>query len=304
MADGHRQRLARLLQRRRRCTRRWTRSCGSPASCVAAGADIMDVGGESASTGRPPVEVQEEIERVVPLIERVADELGAIVSVDTYKPAVAARRDRRRARAIVNDVSGLRDPSWPRSARRRGAALVRDAHARGAQAAPAGPRSLRRRGRRGARVPARAHRRWRSRAGVAREQLIVDPGPDFAKTPAQTIALLARRRAPARAGAPAADGDLAQGLHRRAHRPRRRASGWRGHARRARPRRGRGRAHLSRPRRRRRGGLPRRARGARGRARARAGIWRSPRNCATSASPSSVGRGRAARAGTRPLAGS
>ena len=66
---------------------------------------------------------------------------------------------------------------------------------------------------------------WRSRPASQREQLIVDPGPDFAKTPAQTIELLRRRRAPARARPAAADGDLAQGLHRRAHRPRRRASG-------------------------------------------------------------------------------
>src|SRR6478672_3282071 len=57
---------------------------------LAAGADIVDVGGESGVTNRPPVEPQEEIARVVPLIERIAGELGAVVSVDTYKPAVAA----------------------------------------------------------------------------------------------------------------------------------------------------------------------------------------------------------------------
>ena len=53
------------------------------------GADILDIGGESASTNRPAVSIEQEIERVVPLIERVAGELGAIVSVDTYKPPVA-----------------------------------------------------------------------------------------------------------------------------------------------------------------------------------------------------------------------
>src|SRR5271167_3981097 len=75
---------------------------------LAAGADILDIGGESASTGRPPVAVAEEIERVVPLIERAAGELGAIVSVDTYKPAVAVAAIAAGA-TIVNDVSGLRD---------------------------------------------------------------------------------------------------------------------------------------------------------------------------------------------------
>ena len=48
-----------------------------------AGAEMLDVGGESATTGRPPVDAEEECARVVPLIERVAAELGAIISVDT-----------------------------------------------------------------------------------------------------------------------------------------------------------------------------------------------------------------------------
>ncbi|MHB8240884.1 MAG: dihydropteroate synthase [Solirubrobacteraceae bacterium] len=78
------------------------------AELLAAGADILDVGGESASTGRPPVEAQQEIERVAPLIERIAGELGAVVSVDTYKPAVARAAIAAGAR-MVNDVSGLRD---------------------------------------------------------------------------------------------------------------------------------------------------------------------------------------------------
>ena len=56
---------------------------------LADGADLIDIGGESGVTNRPAVDAQEEIARVVPLIERVAGELGARVSVDTYKPAVA-----------------------------------------------------------------------------------------------------------------------------------------------------------------------------------------------------------------------
>ena len=56
------------------------------------GADILDVGGESAATNRPAVEVEQEIERVVPLIERLTGEFGALVSVDTYKPPWRARR--------------------------------------------------------------------------------------------------------------------------------------------------------------------------------------------------------------------
>ena len=200
----------------RRSTPRWRWR----ASCSPRAPTSIDVGGESASTGRPPVAAAEEIERVVPLIERLAGELGALVSVDTYKPAVARAAIAAGAR-IVNDVSGLRDPgARRRSAPQTGAALVRHAHARRAARTPAGPRPLRRRRRRGARVPARAHR-GRARAPASqREQLIVDPGPDFAKTPAQTIGLLARVGRAARARPPAADGDLAQGLHRRADRAR------------------------------------------------------------------------------------
>jgi len=155
---------------------------------IADGADVIDIGGESASTGFPPVAVEEEIERVVPLVERVSGSLGALVSVDTYKPAVASAAIAAGAR-IVNDVSGLRDPALAEVCARSGAALVL-MHTRAA------PRQrlqdpelyddvaaevlafL-------AQLIARA-----LAAGCEPEQLIVDPGPDFAKTPAQTIRLL------------------------------------------------------------------------------------------------------------------
>ena len=155
---------------------------------LGAGADILDVGGESASTGRPPVEIEEEIERVVPLIERIVVELGPIVSVDTYKPQVARAAIAAGAR-IVNDVSGLRDIALAEVCAQSGAALVL-MHTRAA------PRErlqdpdlytdvvgevvdfL------GERVEAALGQ------GMQAEQLILDPGPDFAKTPAQTILLL------------------------------------------------------------------------------------------------------------------
>src|SRR6185312_7737660 len=90
---------------------------------LAEGADILDVGGESASTGSPPVAAEEEIARVVPLIERLAGDLGALVSVDTYKPVVARAAVEAGAR-IVNDVSGLRDPELASVCAETGAALV------------------------------------------------------------------------------------------------------------------------------------------------------------------------------------
>jgi dihydropteroate synthase len=153
-----------------------------------AGADILDIGGESASTGLPAVGVEEEIARVVPLIEIVAGELGAIVSVDTYKPAVAHAAIAAGA-AIVNDVSGLLDPRLAEVCALTGAALVL-MHTRAAPKQRLQDPDLY--GDVTAEVLAFLSERIERAiaAGVSREQLIVDPGPDFSKTPAQTIELL------------------------------------------------------------------------------------------------------------------
>ncbi|MFD1512011.1 dihydropteroate synthase [Halomarina rubra] len=75
---------------------------------VEAGVDILDVGGESTRPGADPVSVEEEIERVVPLVEAVAD-LDALVSVDTRKAPVA-RAALEAGADIINDVTGLDDP--------------------------------------------------------------------------------------------------------------------------------------------------------------------------------------------------
>jgi dihydropteroate synthase len=157
---------------------------------LAAGADILDVGGESGVTNRPAVDPQEEIARVVPLIERIAGELGAVVSVDTYKPAVAAAAIAAGA-CIVNDVSGLRDPALADVCAESGAALVL-MHTRAAPKQKLLDPSYD--GRMTADVVAFLEERMalaRER-GVAEEQLILDPGPDFGKTPAQTVEALRR----------------------------------------------------------------------------------------------------------------
>jgi len=155
-----------------------------------AGADIIDVGGESQITRRPPVAVEQEIERVVPLVERLVGELGAVVSVDTYKPPVAAAAIAAGA-VIVNDVSGLRDPHLAGVCAQTGAALVL-MHTRAAPKQRLQDPDLY------DDVVADVVSFLAERMGVAREQgvadeqLILDPGPDFAKTPSQTIALLGR----------------------------------------------------------------------------------------------------------------
>jgi dihydropteroate synthase len=154
-----------------------------------AGADILDVGGESARTGLAAVPVEEEIERVVPLVRRIVTELGAVVSVDTYKPPVATAAVAAGA-AIVNDVSGLRDPALAEVCARTGAALV-VMHTRAAPKQRLQDPDLY------GDIVNEVLAFLRERvavalsSGVAFEQLIVDPGPDFAKTPAQTIDLLA-----------------------------------------------------------------------------------------------------------------
>ena len=157
---------------------------------LAAGADILDVGGESGITLRPAVAAEEEIERVVPLIARLAGELGAVVSVDTYKPAVAAAAVAAGA-VIVNDVSGLRDPELADVCADTGAALVL-VHTRAAPKQRLQDPELYDDvtadvvGFLSERIALALSR------GVREEQLILDPGPDFAKTPAQTIELLRR----------------------------------------------------------------------------------------------------------------
>ncbi len=135
------------------------------------------------------MQAEEEIARVVPLIERLAGDLGAFVSVDTYKPQVARAAVQAGAR-IVNDVSGLRDPALADVCAETGAGLV-------LMHTAAAPRERRQDPDLYedvvAEVLAFLSRRIELALarGVERDQLIVDPGPDFAKTPAQTIRLLA-----------------------------------------------------------------------------------------------------------------
>lgn len=149
------------------------------------GADLIDVGGESGVTYTGVSAEQVEIERVVPVVERLAAE-GVIVSVDTWKPAVAQAAVDAGA-ALLNDVSGLRDPALADVAASSGAGLV-VMHTRAAPKQVSFPEYddvvedvlafLRER-------CALALER-----GVDAEQLVVDPGPDFAKTPAESVEVL------------------------------------------------------------------------------------------------------------------
>jgi dihydropteroate synthase len=156
---------------------------------VAAGADIVDVGGESARGDRPAVTAAEEIARVEELVAGLARD-GVLVSVDTYKVEVAEAAIAAGA-SIVNDVSGLRDPGLASLCARTGAALVLMHTAvapKGTLLDPATYEDV------VAEVVAFLRERiaFAVAAGMSEEQLILDPGPDFAKTPAQTVAILRR----------------------------------------------------------------------------------------------------------------
>jgi dihydropteroate synthase len=152
---------------------------------VADGAQLIDVGGESGVTHTDPSDPGVEIERVVPVVERLAAE-DVAVSVDTFKPEVA-RAALAAGAAMVNDVSGLADLELARLCAASGAAIV-VMHTRAAPKEERFPDY--------ADVVADvesflAERMAAARAeGVAEEQIVLDPGPDFAKRPGETVAVL------------------------------------------------------------------------------------------------------------------
>jgi len=153
---------------------------------VAEGADLIDVGGESGVTYTGATGADVERARVVPLIERLVAE-GVVVSVDTWKPEVAGAALDAGAH-LLNDVSGLRDPALADHVARTGASLV-VMHTR---AAPKEEHFADYGGDVVGDVVAFVQERCalaRAR-GVGDDQLIVDPGPDFAKTPAESVAAL------------------------------------------------------------------------------------------------------------------
>lgn len=158
------------------------------STLLSQGADLIDIGGESGVTNRPAVAAAEEIARVVPLIERVVGELGARVSVDTYKPPVA-RAAVAAGASIVNDVSGLRDPALADVCAETGAGLV-IMHTIAPPKQRHHDRSLDGRIVDDVRLFLQARIELALGRGVAFEQVLLDPGPDFSKTPAQSIQVL------------------------------------------------------------------------------------------------------------------
>lgn len=156
---------------------------GRARAMVAAGADILDVGGESTRPGHEPVSEEVELRRALPAVERLAAELPVLVSIDTRKAGVA-RAALATGAGILNDVSGLNfSPRMAEVAADSGAALV-IGHWR---ERPAGvdPIEWVAEGLTESVARARA-------AGVPRTQIVADPGLGFAKRPPESIEILRR----------------------------------------------------------------------------------------------------------------
>jgi len=157
---------------------------------LADGADILDIGGESSRPGAAVVSVEEELQRVLPVLEGALT-LGCPVSIDTIKPQVM-RACLDRGADIVNDIGALQAPGALEAVVAHPQSGVCLMHMRGE------PGSMQDQpeygdvvGEVGAFLAARAAV-LRER-GVAAERIVLDPGIGFGKTPAHNLELLARQ---------------------------------------------------------------------------------------------------------------
>ena len=152
-----------------------------------AGADLIDVGGESTRPRSTPVGVEEELRRVIPVLERLRAEVPVTLSIDTYKARVAAEALRAGA-DVVNDISGGRlDPEIFAAAGRAGAPMI-VGHLRGQPATMQEAITF-------ADLVTEVVAELResaARAEGAGAPAIVDPGLGFGKTAAHNLELIAR----------------------------------------------------------------------------------------------------------------
>ena len=178
---------------------------------AAAGAAVLDVGGESTRPGSEPVPADEQRRRVVPVIRRLAAEAGVPVSVDTADASVAAAALEAGA-TVVNDITaGRGDPKMLPLVASAGAGYV-FMHMQGTPATmQADPRYVDVVAEVGAFLAER--RAAAADAGIALDQLVADPGLGFGKTVAHNLTLLARLRDVARAvGVPVLVGPSRKGF--------------------------------------------------------------------------------------------
>jgi dihydropteroate synthase len=165
-----------------------------------AGADIVEIGGESSRPGAPPVGLQQEIDRIAPVLKAILPGLKVPVSVDTWKGRVADMALECGA-ALINDVSALRfDPSLADVVARRNAGLIL-MHMRGT---PADMQTLEPSRDILAEIEADLSEAVRNAEvrGVSRDRMILDPGIGFGKTLEQNLLILNQLHRLARLGLP------------------------------------------------------------------------------------------------------
>ncbi|MBM4351409.1 MAG: dihydropteroate synthase [Deltaproteobacteria bacterium] len=165
-----------------------TKAIAHGLKMVEEGADIIDIGGESTRPGSKPLGLEEELRRVLPVIEALSKETDVPISIDTYKSEVA-RRAIEAGAEIINDISGLHfDPELARVAAKENTPVVL-MHIRGT------PETMQKDVHYGSLFSEiiaylnEGIRRVES-AGVAPEQIVVDPGIGFGKTLEDNLLLI------------------------------------------------------------------------------------------------------------------
>jgi len=158
---------------------------------VEEGARIIDIGGESTRPGAAPVSVDEELRRVLPVVERLRQATDAVISVDTSKPEVI-REAAAAGAGLINDVRSLTEPGALEAAAASGSAIC-VMHMQG------DPRTMQR-------APSYVdvvkevkafldeHVQRCRAAGVSSDRIVVDPGFGFGKTLEHNLELLRRLR--------------------------------------------------------------------------------------------------------------
>jgi dihydropteroate synthase len=147
------------------------------------GADIIDVGGESTRPGAKPVSADDELRRVMPVIENLAGELSVPISIDTYKSAVASRAVKAGA-GMINDVWGLKgDPRLAQVAAEAGVPVILVSYLQDSarydiitEVISSLKRSI----------------EQAMAAGVAEPNIIIDPGIGFGKSAEQNLEIIRR----------------------------------------------------------------------------------------------------------------
>jgi len=147
------------------------------------GADIIDIGGESTRPGAEPAPADEELRRVIPAIQQLATELAVPLSIDTYKSSVASRAVEVGAQ-MINDVWGLkRDPELAQVAAKAGVPIILVSNQRGTTCQDIIAEVI---------SSLKESINLAVKAGVAWENIIIDPGIGFGKSVSQNLEIIRR----------------------------------------------------------------------------------------------------------------